>query len=368
MNIKRYSISRFWFYYFIIRIFYLFFAVFVFDQLTGLGDTRRYITSTRIISMDMFTSSTYLMDAIGGNIGKLFGRNMLLSNFPFMVLSFFAIKIVIEKLSLRKYINNTLILILLSFPNFCIWTSVCSKETFGLIFSAIISITIINFINGNCKIKIIDIIGLYLCLMFKAQYLPFIFQGLIFIFISNKFLKHKPGLQLILGCIILFIDILFVYLIRDLINYIANTFYIHFEEGRSTRENYFMKENDFFRYLPWGMYIAFFGPTIDEMISKPLQAIAGIESFFLILILLYLAKNIWINLFLKFSILTKYTISYFLIFIGICFIHYPFGIFNPGSAIRYRTNFIFIFIILLLYLYSNKNKQYPIKNEFKLQK
>jgi hypothetical protein len=138
------------------------------------------------------------------------------------------------------------------------------------------------------------------------------------------------------------------------------------DEARSTRENIFIRENDFFRYIPWGMFIAFFGPTLSEMAAKPFQAIAGIESIFIILLFLHLSKYIFIKFFLKFRFSPIIIISYFVIFFGICFIHYPFGVFNPGSAIRYRTNFIFIFFILLTYLYTLKNnfisKKYILKD------
>jgi hypothetical protein len=254
---------------------------------------------------------------------------------------------------------------MISLPNFCIWTSVWSKEVFGLVFSAIMAVLIINFLNRNYKIKIIDILGLYICLLFKPQYVPFILQGIIYIYIAHKLLNHKPVSQIILGIIILCFNIAFLYIIRDIVNKYAILMYRHFdlEQAQSSRDNIFLEENDFFRYIPWGMFIAFFGPTLNEMAEKPLQAIAGMESLFILLLFASLLQYTFIRFLLKFRILPMLTISYLIVFMGICFIHYPFGVFNPGSAIRYRTNFIFIFIILLSYLYSWKQKYYLIGNK-----
>lgn len=50
-------------------------------------------------------------------------------------------------------------------------------------------------------------------------------------------------------------------------------------------------------------------------------------------------------------------VSYSILFLGILLVHYPFGVFNAGSATRYRTNYLFLFIILLMYLFSYYRKK-----------
>jgi len=359
---SRYKISYFWTCYFFIRLAYLLFTVFVFARLTTLGDTNRYVMANVPFSLRIFFDSSDFMDFFAGTISGLLGRNMFLANFPAMLISFFTVRWAIEKLSMRKYVNNILLMIMISFPNFSIWTSVWSKEVFGLVFTAIIAVLIIKFLNGNYKIKILDIVGLYLCFLFNPQFLPFIFQGLVFIYIARTFLKNKPVSQLQLGIVFLCINILFLYLIRDIVNMYAFQMHIHFVHATagSTRDNIFLEENDFFRHLPWGMFIAFFGPTFDEMLENPLHAIAGIESVFKIILFLYLSKYIYIRFLLKLRFSSFFPLSYLIVFIGICFMHYPFGVFNPGAAIRYRSRFIFLFIVLLLYLYAHKQNYYLI--------
>jgi len=363
VSIAHYKINRFWLCYFFIRIFYLLFTVLVFARLTThLGDTGRYLLGNVPFSLRIFYDSTYLMDYFGGIIGRTFRRNMLLSNFPATLISFFTVKWVVEKLSLRKHVNHILLMVMISFPNFSIWTSIWSKETFGLVFSSIIAVLIINFLNGKYRIKIIDIFGLYLCLLFNPQYIPFILQGLVFIYIARNLMNNKPAGQLMLGVFFLCVNVLFLYAIRDIVNMYAEVMHRYFATygAGSTRPNIFLEENDFFRYLPWGMFIAFFGPTLDEMMQNPLHAVAGLESLFKIVLFFYLSKYIFIRLLLKSRISPIIPLSYGMFITGILFMHYPFGVFNPGSAIRYRSRFVFLFVVLLLYLYGQGRKYYLV--------
>lgn len=346
------KVDRFWYIYFWIRFFYLLFAVLVYERVAGFGDANGYLNSGLFFSYKVFINSTDFMSCIGGLFGTFFGGMNVISNFPFMLYAFFIVRWTIKKLEFRKYVSSGLLLLLISFPNFCIWTSGCLKEIFGLTFSAIYAVLIINFLKGDYKIRWRDVLATYLCFLFKPQYFPFIFQGLLFIYIAGKWC-HTCKSQLFWGFLILFCNLIFLYCINDIINQYAGMMYAHFDNAAatSTRENIFFKDNDFFREAPWGMFIAFFGPTLQEMGAKPLQLIAGLESLFIILSFIFLLGHFIARLLCLWKINITIFFSYFIIITGICFLHYPFGIFNPGSAIRYRTNFIFLFIVLFLYLY-----------------
>jgi hypothetical protein len=348
---RLYKLSRFWLTYFLIRLFYLFFTVLVYARLTTLGDTARYLRVRTGFSSLMFFSSTVFMDYTGGLIGAAFQGNMILANLPFAGASFLIVRWVIETLDLKNRHNKLFLVILISLPNFCIWTSVCSKEVFGLAFSAVFAVLYVNFLRGNYKLRIRDALGLWLGLMFKPQYLPFILQGLLFIYMADKLAGRNPGGQVILGLIFLCANILFLYAVRSTVNAYAGQMYRHFDllGAQSTRANIFLKDGDFYRYAPYGMFIAFFGPLPGEMLEKSTHLIAGIESLWILLFFAVLSRTAAFRLLLKgrLSPLREFTIL--IVCAGICFVHYPFGIFNPGSAIRYRTNFIFLFIVLLLY-------------------
>lgn len=361
MNTFKFKIDKFWCYYLIIRLIYLVFAILVYGKLTSLGDTERYLTASlsAISFPDIFISSTSMMDAIGSILGIAGGSNIL-TNLPFTILSFYTIKWAIDKYEFRKYIDNRLLLIVLSLPNFCVWTSICSKETVGLVFSAILGSLILDFLNGTYSIKKKHLLAIYLCLIFKPQYFPFIAQGLVMIFIMNKYLKTVKG-QICFGLFVIFCNLAVLYLISDIVNQYADIMYMHFDDpnANSTRENIWINENDFFYKAPTGMFIAFFGPTFNEMLHNPTHLIAGVESLIILVLFIILAFKLIARLMTKYKLNVTLFFSYFIIITGIALLHYPFGIFNPGSAIRYRTNFLFLFILLFLHItkyYSLFNK------------
>lgn len=350
----RYSIriERFWFTYFVIRIIYLIFTIYVYAKLTQLGDTARYLTASlsSLTDISLLWNSTKMMDAIGSIIGLLGGYNIL-SNLFFTLLSFFTIKWVIDKYDFRQYINNKLLLVILSLPNFCVWTSICSKETIGLLFSAILGSLILDFSNGYYVVKKRHILGIYLCLVFKPQYFPFIAQGLFLIYWMNRFCRTISG-KIYLGCFIVLCNLIVLYLFKDVVNEYADVMYTHFNlsDAKSTRENLWLNDNDFFYEAPRGMFVAFFGPTLTEMLHSPTHLMAGIESFILLILFIVLGSRFLYRLFYNYKLNVTIFFSYFIIITGIALLHYPFGIFNPGSAIRYRTNFLFLFILLFLNL------------------
>lgn len=344
--------DRFWFYYFIIRLFYLVFAVTVYAKLTTLGDTELYLNAPlgSLSDFSFLLNSTKMMSAIGGVFG-IFGGSNVMTNLPFTILSFFMVKWVIDKHHFRRYINNKLLLLILSLPNFCIWTDVCSKETVGLVFSAILGSLILDFLNGNYTIKKKHLFAIYLCLVFKPQYLAFIIQGLLVIYIMNRFCRTVTR-KFIFGSLVVLCNLLLLYLVRDVINEYADIMYAHFDVSiaKSTRDNLWLKDNDFFYEAPRGMFVAFFGPTVSEMMHTPTHLIAGIESCILLMLFLILGSHFFYRLVYQYKLNVTIFFSYFIIITGIALLHYPFGIFNPGSAIRYRTNFLFLFILLFLYL------------------
>lgn len=354
----RIKVDKFWLYYFVIRLFYLAFSIFIYAKLTTLGDTHRYLTAplSSLTKISLFYNSTNMMDAIGSIFGILGGSNII-TNLPFTLISFFIIKWSIDKYQFRHYINNKLLLFILSLPNFCVWTSICSKETIALCFSAILGELLIEFLQGNYSIKKRHWFAIYLCLIFKPQYFPFILQGLCIAFIMNKYLKSLQA-KFLFGIFVIVCNLTILYLISDIVNKYADVMYLHFDapDANSTRDNIWLKENDFFYKAPTGMFIAFFGPTISEMLRSPVHLIAGIESIILIVLLLLLAQKFIYRIFIQYKLNIIIFFTYFIIITGIALLHYPFGIFNPGSAIRYRTNFLYLFIYLFLYI----SKQYNL--------
>jgi hypothetical protein len=346
-----YGVRKIWALYFFIKIAYVFVAVFVFARLTTLGDTFDYLHSPLRFTPAIFYSSTYFMQFTGA-LFKIIFQSDVLACIPFTLLSFYGIYYAVDRLNLYAY--SVYIIILFSLPNFAVWTSVLGKEAVGCFFSSVIAVMLIRKMNGPYRLKLIDYVALYLCLLFKPQYMLFVLQALAFLSLTNRF-ADKKYFPLLVGSIIIIANIAVIYHYRDVVDELARGMAIHFKSNdtglaQSTRsETPWLAPYGFFKEAPYGMAIAFFGPTLQEMLHKPAQLIAGIESLIMIACMLCLClPKITYNMhYMRFNPTIFFT--FVIIFVGILFVHYPFGFLNPGSAIRYRSNFYALFVIMLLY-------------------
>jgi hypothetical protein len=231
-----------------------------------------------------------------------------------------------------------------------------------------LGVLIVEFFNGHYKLHFRDWASFYLCAVFKPQYLPFIFQGLAYIYIAQRWCKTAPR-QFILGICILAVNAGVLLVMRDIVNEYAQIMPAHFfsTKAESNRnEGIWNEPNAVFTKAPVGMFVSFVGPTLREMIAKPMHFIAGLEGYLIVVMFSILAMQFAVRNFVQGKFSPLYFFSYFIIITGIAFVHYPFGIFNPGSAIRYRTNFIMLFIILLLYLYQSY-APYPARSKIRIE-
>lgn len=350
-------VRRIWVVYLLIKIFYLFFAVFVFSKLTTLGDTFDYLHAPLMISRQLFYSSTAIMAFTGALFRRIF-FNDALACFPLMLLSFYGIYYAVDRLNLYRY--SAYIILLFSLPNFGVWTSIHGKEAVGCFFCAVIAVILIKKLQGKYRLRWIDYFALFLCALFKPQYLLFILQAIVYLNIVHRF-SDKKYFPLFLGLFIIAVNVIAIYLVRDLIDQLAKGMAVHFRSNdpglaQSTRSELpWMVPYGFFRSAPYGMFIAFFGPTFAEMLKKPAHLVSGLESLTLVISMLVLYSHVIKYNLSKLRFNPKLFITYFIVFIGILFIHYPFGFLNPGSAIRYRANFYPLFVLLLLYQYDRYN-------------
>jgi hypothetical protein len=360
--IKLSHLDKFWKRYLWVRIFFLFFDVFVYRKMSPLGDTFRYLASTPRLDHSMLFGSTSMMEGLGGILHLITFGNLILANLPATLLAFFTIRWTAEKLKWRSLVGDRTLFLLLCFPNFCIWTSVFSKEVVGLVFSAILGVLYVNFLNGKFKIRRRDVLAVYLCLVFKPHYLPFIFQGLIFIYFAYK-IKSPYG-RFVLGLLFIAFDVSVLMSLSETINRLAAGMYIHFSSygGKSTRPNIFLEDGDFFRHAPIGMIVAFVGPTFSEMLRSLPNLLAGLEGIFVLGAFGWLTYKevLRLPMYGKMNPLLIFPIAFTTL--GLLFIHYPFGIFNPGSGIRYRTNFVFLLMILFLYVYGYHKQRFMKRN------
>ena len=340
-------INKFWFTFSVVKIMYMFFALFFYTKFTSLGDTARYLSGKTVGSATWYMNSTQMMDLLAYSFSIVLGP--VLANLPFVFLSLFGIIYAVRRLELS---NNELVplLIILSLPSFGVWTSIASKESITVFYLGIVLGFIID-LSKHKKIKNYTLIffSFYLCFIFKPQYLIAIIEIIIFLYICRRIKLSGLG-KLILLLIFFIFSFLVLYVGRDIINELSFVMPLHFSSGgNSTRINtIWIDDYDVFWNAPYGMFIGFFGPTFYEALSKTSHLLAFFESCLILIVFFYGILRL-----LLISIITqKFNIYFFSVFIiatmWILFVHYPFGALNPGSAIRYREGF-FAFVVILFY-------------------
>jgi hypothetical protein len=305
---------------------------------------------------EIFTKSTKMMEALGGLFGTVFFHTFFAHLF-FIWISCYGVFYALKRLLLPKKTLIT-ILIMLSLPSFCVWTSILGKEAIGCFATGIITGYLIECITKcRFKLKLIELFAFYLLALFKPQYLIALFHILFFVFITKKMNLKSYG-KLFLLISILIIDIYTLYYFSGIIDELSQLMVVHFQkDAGSTRVNeIWVNDGDFFRNMPYGMFLSLLGPTLHEVIEKPVQSVVFIESIiiFIFWIILF-SKAFIIDMIHKNIHIVFWAVSLFLFF-WITFVHYPFGVMNPGSALRYKENFYLIFIVLPVFLYNLQYK------------
>lgn len=344
--------EKIWFSYFLVKLFYLFFAKIVYSQFTTLGDTFRYLQGPLAWQGNWFYSSTAMMDSFASTFSMVLGT--YLGSLPFLVLSFIGVFYPVSKLKLTK--RQLLgLLALLAFPSFGVWTSIASKEAVSVFFMGIMLAAYIDLYERRpIQHRFLFVVSIYLCLVFKPQYLIGVFALFAFTWVSRKFaLSSLSKIFLFILAVVFGASLLFYF--RDLIDSLSKVMPVHFsKEAGSTRENtIWVEQYDFFRNAAYGMYIAFVGPTVQEALSKPTHLAAWLESMMILSVLgvallkylLMAARTARVNV--------MFVCGFSLVAFWILLVHYPFGALNPGSAVRYRESFYAFLVCLFFFMYRN---------------
>jgi hypothetical protein len=259
------------------------------------------------------------------------------------------------------------------FPHFLVWSGSSSKEQVVIVSGLIV----INFAaRRSFAEKALDISLILVLLAMSLLYIirPNYFVIYFAIFITAIF---SPWLQKIIserlsvGVWVLFYSLLTIGVVaylaltttffsEDVVEFmlrVETSFHAYTDSG-SNRYNIQWKEfYDFLYNSFWAIPQGFIGPTLFEGISKPVQFPAFLEGILFVTILSYLFFEL-LKLSIKSRNLRLYILPYFYTCFIIIFVSYPFLMFNPGSALRYKQALhpILIFYPLLIIAYYRINQ------------
>ena len=92
--------KKLWQYFFISKIMYMLFALFIYSNFTTLGDTFTYFAGGHYNVSNILWSSSSMMGVSGFLLAKVFGS--VLANLPYLFLSFYGIYYSVSRLILSK--------------------------------------------------------------------------------------------------------------------------------------------------------------------------------------------------------------------------------------------------------------------------
>lgn len=307
-----------------------------------LGDAKQYQNRGFTFSGSWFLDSNLVTENVGAVFSSLTLGNPFLINIGFQAIGFVGIYRLLVSLD---PVARRRLAILAMFPSFTLWTSVASKEAILTFALGVVGAYMVDLYNGRARLRPIHIIGAVIIFVFKIQY----GAALLFFYGTSAIaarVKEKTLVVLVFGLASLFP----LYVFREKISALSFEILPHFSGvGRSTRDPFWIEKFDVFSKAGEGMFFGFVGPTFSEALSgNPLQFVSFVESAALVALLLFFllkrvatlpAYNLLLALFTSFWLL---------------FPNYPFGIMNPGSAIRYRSGYLILLCLVVVLMSSTE--------------
>ena len=308
-------------------------------QFTSLGDSHRWQTTGWVLDSGWWHESNLITANVAAFFGQFVGSNKILINLGFQSLAFYGIYCFVSALdpTLRKRA-----ILLFFFPSFSIWSSVAGKEALLTFALGAVCGYLIRVYSRSERLGPVVLLGLYLIFVLKIHYMA----ALLYIFGAAKICRAfpYPGLVIFIASVA---TLLPLYYFREVVDALSFEVLPHFlGYGQSTRESFWVEPYDVFWKAPYGMIQGFLGPTLEEAMQarKLLHIAAYFEGLALIGVLGYF-------IFEKFKNLPIYNVVVMLFgTFWILFANYPFGIMNPGSAVRYRTAYGILIIFLVIVL------------------
>ena len=361
LALESYTIKRTTFFLLCFKLLYCIYGVFIFGKLSPLGDSGAYLNSPIVINSGLLRNNTLLISTVTAILKKFLFIDFFV-HLAFCLMSFWALKLVIETLRFSQG-KTYLLIFLLSFPSFGMWTSVVSKEALTCVFTCFNIIWILNLLRDE-KLRFPIWLNL-ICLYFTVIMRPSVGAGVVLLISAlyfnkvvwiNKYIRFLAMLAGVISSAFI-VYMLTLRFVKDTFIPLAEAYFDpRYYSSTSTREFGFWKTaSDLYSKAPLGMFIANLGPTLMESLKKPFFIPYFIEG------MIFIFMSLFMILATLFSQLWRQVIkSNFIIFLifgvfVILFINYPFGIYNPGSATRYRSSYYHIIVILLFFFYQREN-------------
>ena len=321
-------------------------------RLTGIADTRGYQTTDVFGVFDsvlaaatdgnviMQRFATELTKMIGGMFNLVFAGNPILINIGFQSIGFIGLVVFLNAVAPRQ---RAVLFGLLFLPSISIWSSMASKEALLTFLVGICCAQIIKIYRNTDTISILFVIGVVGVFIYKPHYTPSLLF-LLGVSYCARYVRQKATFALLA----FLFSLVALYFVHEQLDALARRtdYWLVTQGGRSGRELFLTEANDYYFKAIEGMYLSFMGPTLNEIGTGVLHIVTFTESLIIVTVLSLMVIRNFPNIPVYNAILAACGTFWIL------FATYPFGLANPGTAIRYRTGYILIIFLCFAVLFS----------------
>ena len=258
------------------------------------------------------------------------------------------------------------------FPHFLVWSGSSSKEQIVIIAGIVVIDFAAKRLFASSKLTI-NFIFVLVALWFLFFLRPNYFIIYLIVFLTSLFspILHKIVTKRlsvgvwVLAFILTSMGITFslslnaTFFSEDVVAFmdrVENSFLAYTDAGSNRTHIQWNDISDFMYHSLWAIPQGFIGPTLFEIISKPIQIPVFIEGLFYLSIMSYLFVKL-LQLAIASGALRVHILPYMFVGFVIIFVSYPYLMFNPGSGLRYKQALhpILIFYPLLILAYNRAN-------------
>lgn len=333
---------------FIIKIIATLFSIYVYARFSPFADAERYLNANfSSWSFSYLFNRTLFTDFVYAALKQILVFNTAVHLFISVLLSGCLWYVLKED---YKFINKPLLYTSLLLPHFLIWSGMVGKEALAIVGFLLFIKACVDLVVWN-KLRVLPLLlGLFLGLTERPHYsLAYLYLFFISLLTINGRVRlmslFSPQaswalLFAVLGYCAVFYNQLQQLFSRPLLQFmtLAKQYFLSFNANSNRWNILWENPQDFFINLPWGLPISIIGPTSKEALARPVffpAFLEGCVALFLIGALIFMLLE-FIKEYRHFRTVIIWGFIPALL-LGLL-INYPFGIFNPGSAIRYKQS------------------------------
>jgi len=351
-----------------LKVFGTFFALFIYGAFVKLGDSAGYAFNNKIFTSNIFLNRTEFVEFVFSSI-TVVTHSVVITHIISSL--FVAYCIYYTFRDLYYLINRYILWIAIMLPHFLVWSGVTTKELLSVALFSVFIRQVFNIIQKDKISKkllfISGVLGVFIRPHYGIAYLYLLVTTVLIMYTYNGKIKRysKGVIFTIYGSLFLFVvgalyftSELWEGILLEVMNTSRN-YFVHYS-GSSTRYNLeWDSVNDFISFLPNGIFLSLVGPSLSESFSRPLFFIALFEGLIFIGLLFYLYSTLFLRSLKSNFFLLVFLYSFVPSVILLLLAHYPLGVFNPGTALRYKQALIplmVFFPLLILGLFSTWQK------------